>query len=238
MCPPRGARCPMHWPIAALANCALVTARPQTVSELSEPVKGDSPIYTYHSFSQGKFTERLPHIYPQLAHGRRKVGSWETYRIVQKRYRIVQKADLGPYFIGTLGPNFSSCVRDTAEMKPLRCLFHLHVWHTSHNDEGQRYQLCTRGGAYRENTHWPTTGLARTRSHLEHLFDTLGHVYQGPVALQRAPRHHHPVRRERRNLDEKSPSLRDVIALKRAGLAGVGDKAAGAGSQSGPLAGH
>ena len=42
------------------------------------------------------------------------------------------------------------CVRDTAEMKPLRCLLHLHVWHTYHNDEGQRYQLCTRCGAYRE----------------------------------------------------------------------------------------
>jgi hypothetical protein len=45
---------------------------------------------------------------------------------------------------------FSSCVRDTAEMKPLRCLLHMHVWHTYHNDEGQRYQLCTRCGAYRE----------------------------------------------------------------------------------------
>jgi hypothetical protein len=38
----------------------------------------------------------------------------------------------------------------TAEVKPLRCLLHLHVWHTYHNDEGQRYQLCTRCGAYRE----------------------------------------------------------------------------------------
>jgi hypothetical protein len=35
-------------------------------------------------------------------------------------------------------------------MKPLRCLLHLHVWHNYHNDEGQRYQLCTRCGAYRE----------------------------------------------------------------------------------------
>jgi hypothetical protein len=41
-------------------------------------------------------------------------------------------------------------VCDTAEVKPLRCLLHLHVWHTYHNDEGQRYQLCTRCGAYRE----------------------------------------------------------------------------------------
>jgi hypothetical protein len=38
----------------------------------------------------------------------------------------------------------------TAEMKPLRCLLHMHVWHTYHNDEGERYQLCTRCGAYRE----------------------------------------------------------------------------------------
>ena len=35
-------------------------------------------------------------------------------------------------------------------MKPLRCLLHLRVWHTYHNDEGQRYQLCTLCGAYRE----------------------------------------------------------------------------------------
>ena len=41
-------------------------------------------------------------------------------------------------------------MRDTAEMKPLRCLLHLHVGHTYHNDEGERYQLCTRCGAYRE----------------------------------------------------------------------------------------
>ena len=41
-------------------------------------------------------------------------------------------------------------LRHTAEMKPFRCLLHLHVWHTYHNDEGQRYQLCTRCGAYRE----------------------------------------------------------------------------------------
>ena len=42
------------------------------------------------------------------------------------------------------------CVRDNAEMKPLRCLLHLHVWHNYHNDEGERYQLCTRCRAYRE----------------------------------------------------------------------------------------
>jgi hypothetical protein len=41
-------------------------------------------------------------------------------------------------------------VRHTAQMKPLRCVLHLHVWHTYHNDEGQRYLLCTRCGAYRE----------------------------------------------------------------------------------------
>jgi hypothetical protein len=35
-------------------------------------------------------------------------------------------------------------------MKPLRCLLHLHAWHNFHNDEGQRYQVCTRCGAYRE----------------------------------------------------------------------------------------
>ena len=35
-------------------------------------------------------------------------------------------------------------------MKHLRCLLHLHDWHTHHNDEGQRYQLCARCGAYRE----------------------------------------------------------------------------------------
>jgi hypothetical protein len=60
------------------------------------------------------------------------------------------QGDLGPDFIGTLVPNFSWCVRHTAEMKPLRCLLHLARWHTYHNDEGQRYQLCTRCGAYRE----------------------------------------------------------------------------------------
>jgi hypothetical protein len=51
--------------------------------------------------------------------------------------------------------NLTTCYRaanvcDTAEVKPLRCLLHLHAWHTYHNDEGQRYQLCTRCGAYRE----------------------------------------------------------------------------------------
>jgi hypothetical protein len=35
-------------------------------------------------------------------------------------------------------------------MKPLRCVLHLHDWRTHHNDEGQRYQLCARCGAYRE----------------------------------------------------------------------------------------
>ena len=40
--------------------------------------------------------------------------------------------------------------RETEDMKPLRCLLHLHEWHTHHNDEGQRYQLCARCGAYRE----------------------------------------------------------------------------------------
>jgi hypothetical protein len=60
------------------------------------------------------------------------------------------ESDLGQDFIGTLVPNFSSSVSHTAEMKPIRCLLHLHVWHTHHNDEGQRYQLCTRCGAYRE----------------------------------------------------------------------------------------
>jgi hypothetical protein len=44
----------------------------------------------------------------------------------------------------------AASVCDTEAMKPLRCLLHLHVWHNYHNDEGQRYQLCTRCGAYRE----------------------------------------------------------------------------------------
>jgi hypothetical protein len=44
----------------------------------------------------------------------------------------------------------AASVCDTEAMKPLRCLLHLHVWHNYYNDEGQRYQLCTRCGAYRE----------------------------------------------------------------------------------------
>jgi hypothetical protein len=44
----------------------------------------------------------------------------------------------------------AASVCDTEAMKPLRCLLHLHVWHNYHNDEGKRYQLCTRCGAYRE----------------------------------------------------------------------------------------
>jgi len=53
---------------------------------------------------------------------------------------------------GRWGPHLyrSRTLCHTAEMKPLGCLLHLHVWHTYHNDEGQRYQLCTRCGAYRE----------------------------------------------------------------------------------------
>jgi hypothetical protein len=35
----------------ALANCAVLTVYPPTVSEPGEPAKGDSPIDTYHSFS-------------------------------------------------------------------------------------------------------------------------------------------------------------------------------------------
>jgi hypothetical protein len=52
-------------------------------------------------FPQSKLTGRSPHVYPQLAHGRRKESSWEAHR-------IVQKSDLGPDFIGTLVPNFGS----------------------------------------------------------------------------------------------------------------------------------
>jgi hypothetical protein len=44
-----------------LANCAVLTVYPSTVSELGEPAKGDSPMNTYHSFSQSTITRRLPH---------------------------------------------------------------------------------------------------------------------------------------------------------------------------------
>jgi len=45
----------------ALANCAVLTVYPSTVSEPGEPAKGDSPMNTYHSFSQSTITRRLPH---------------------------------------------------------------------------------------------------------------------------------------------------------------------------------
>ena len=44
----------------------------------------------------------------------------------------------------------AASVCDTEAMKPLRCVLHLHDWRTHHNEEGQRYQLCARCGAYRE----------------------------------------------------------------------------------------
>jgi uncharacterized C2H2 Zn-finger protein len=55
------------------------------------------------------------------------------------------------------------CGRDTAEMKPLRCLLHLHAWHTYHNHEGQRYLLCTRCGAYGERSTLIYMASSRTK---------------------------------------------------------------------------
>ena len=64
------------------------------------------------AFSQSKFTGCLPHVYPQLAHGRRKESSWETHRIVQKRAQdLCRKGLRPPDFIGTLVPNFG-CAGD------------------------------------------------------------------------------------------------------------------------------
>lgn len=34
--------------------------------------------------------------------------------------------------------------------KPLRCRLFLHDWRTLHNDQGQRYEECTRCGANRD----------------------------------------------------------------------------------------
>jgi hypothetical protein len=93
----------------ALANCAIVSV--QRAEQLVSLAKGNSPINTYHSFSteqiHRKFNTRLPHVYPQPAHGRRKESSWDTHRIVQKPQRIVQKA-IRSRFHWDFSPEFSA----------------------------------------------------------------------------------------------------------------------------------
>jgi hypothetical protein len=34
--------------------------------------------------------------------------------------------------------------------KPLKCLLFLHDWRQQHNEQGQRYEVCARCGAYRD----------------------------------------------------------------------------------------
>ena len=79
------------------------------------------------------------------------VASWG--RTGSGRRRKTWSTQVGPR--GSVSGQFdhllpAASVCDTEAMKPLRCLLHLHAWHNFHNDEGQRYQVCTRCGAYRE----------------------------------------------------------------------------------------
>ena len=67
--------------------------------DLGEP-PGVRHVIHSTAFSQSKFTERLPHVYPQLAHGRRKESSRDTTEWSRNRLRSPKN------FIGTLVPNF------------------------------------------------------------------------------------------------------------------------------------